>query len=117
MFELDERSVHALTSRLMGEELLPGAHDGPTSTIVIHHAEPSRLQVRFWRRPYGSSCTLCCFAVGLQPFPHSSFLSSFLIPPIFLKNLAGSFIDKAAVLVDLNERALAMRTGEPASRR
>ena len=45
MFDLPPRTVHAVTSRLMGEELLPGAHDGPTGTIVIHHAEPSRLQV------------------------------------------------------------------------
>lgn len=28
-----------------------------------------------------------------------------------VQNLAGTFVDKAAVLVDLNERALAMRTG------
>jgi hypothetical protein len=31
--------------------------------------------------------------------------------PVALQNLAGTFSDKASLLVDLNERALALRTG------
>ena len=59
-------------SRLIADELLPAAHDQPTGTVVLAHAELTRLQAA-----------------------------------------AAASADKAAVLVDLNERALAMRTGEP----
>lgn len=34
-------------------------------------------------------------------------------PTFRLQTLAGTFSDKASLLVDLNERALAMRTGAP----
>ena len=71
MFELPERRVHAIVSRLIADDGLPASHDQPTGTIVVHHVEPTRLQT-----------------------------------------LAGTFSDKASLLVDLNERALAMRTGE-----
>ncbi|KAL4433586.1 hypothetical protein ABPG75_000027 [Micractinium tetrahymenae] len=70
MFELPERKVHSIVSRLIADEGLPASHDQPTGTIVVHHVEPTRLQT-----------------------------------------LAGTFSDKASLLVDLNERALAMRTG------
>ncbi|KAI7845552.1 hypothetical protein COHA_000843 [Chlorella ohadii] len=70
MFELPERKVHAIVSRLIADDGLPASHDQPTGTIVVHHVEPTRLQT-----------------------------------------LAGTFSDKASLLVDLNERALAMRTG------
>ncbi|PSC74602.1 Eukaryotic translation initiation factor 3 subunit C [Micractinium conductrix] len=70
MFELPERKVHAVVSRLIADDGLPASHDQPTGTVVVHHVEPTRLQT-----------------------------------------LAGTFSDKASLLVDLNERALAMRTG------
>jgi translation initiation factor 3 subunit C len=70
MFELPPRRVHALVSKLVADEALPGSHHQPTATIVMHHQEPTRLQA-----------------------------------------LAAAFADKAALLVDLNERALALRTG------
>lgn len=70
MFELPNRRVHAIVSRMVADEALPGSHDQPSGTLVIHHEEPTRLQ-----------------------------------------SLAAQFADKAALLVDLNERALALRTG------
>ena len=57
-------------SKLMMDDKLHGSWDQPTSTIVMHNAEPSRLQ-----------------------------------------SLAMQFADKAATMVDLNERALTLRTG------
>lgn len=75
MFELPQRKVHAVVSRLIADDGLPASHDQPTGTIVVHHVEPTRLQT-----------------------------------------LAGTFSDKASLLVDLNERALAMRTGTWAGR-
>ena len=62
--------VHSIVSKLMMDEKLHGSWDQPTSTIVMHNAEPSRLQ-----------------------------------------SLAMQFADKAATIVDLNERALTLRTG------
>ncbi|KFM24795.1 Eukaryotic translation initiation factor 3 subunit C [Auxenochlorella protothecoides] len=70
MFDLPERRVHAVVSRLLADEALAGAHDQPTGTVVVRAAEPSRLAA-----------------------------------------LAAGFADRAALLVDLNERALALRTG------
>jgi len=62
--------VHSIVSKLMMDDKLHGSWDQPTSTIVMHNAEPSRLQ-----------------------------------------SLAMQFADKAATMVDLNERALTLRTG------
>ncbi|DBA87382.1 hypothetical protein WJX77_002170 [Trebouxia sp. C0004] len=70
MFELPEMQVHSIVSKLMMDDKLHGSWDQPTSTIVMHNAEPSRLQ-----------------------------------------SLAMQFADKAATMVDLNERALTLRTG------
>jgi len=70
LFELEPRRVHAVVSRLVADELLPGSHDQLTGTVVIHHQELTKLQ-----------------------------------------GLAAQFADKAAILVDMNERALALRTG------
>ena len=70
LFELEPRRVHAIVSRLVADEILPGSHDQPTSTLVIHHQELTKLQ-----------------------------------------GLAAQFAEKAAILVDMNERALALRTG------
>ena len=70
MFELSERRVHAIVSRMIADEALAGSFDQPTNTVVMHHEEATRLQT-----------------------------------------LAAQFADKASVLVDYNERALAMRTG------
>ena len=49
---------------------------------------------------------LCCACADR---PSAPFLLS--SPPCLLQTLAGTFSDKASLLVDLNERALAMRTG------
>ncbi len=62
--------VHSIVSKLMMDDKLHGSWDQPTSTIVMHNAEPSRLQ-----------------------------------------SLAMQFADKAGTMVDLNERALTLRTG------
>jgi len=70
MFELSDRRVHAIVSRMIADESIAGSFDQPTNTVVMHHEEATRLQ-----------------------------------------SLATQFADKASVLVDYNERALAMRTG------
>ena len=54
----------------MIDEMLCGSWDQPTSTIVMHETQPTRLQ-----------------------------------------DLCAQFTEKAGVLVDLNERALQLRTG------
>ena len=38
--------VHAVVSRLIADDGLPASHDQPTGTVVVHHVEPTRLQVR-----------------------------------------------------------------------
>lgn len=70
IFELSERKVHSIISKMIADESLCGSFDQPTKTVVMHHEEPTRLQ-----------------------------------------SLASQFADKAALLVEYNERALAMRTG------
>lgn len=70
MFELTDRRVHAIVSRMIADEILAGSFDQPTNTVVMHHEEPTALQ-----------------------------------------SLAAKFADRASLLVDYNERALAMRTG------
>lgn len=37
--------VHSIVSRLIADDGLPASHDQPTGTIVVHHVEPTRLQV------------------------------------------------------------------------
>lgn len=69
-FELPRERVHAIVSKMIADELLPGSHDQPSGTVVLHHEESSRLQ-----------------------------------------QSAAQLAEKATVLVDLNERALAMRSG------
>jgi len=61
-----------VVSRMMVEEQLAGSWDQPTRTVVMHNAQPGRLQT-----------------------------------------LASELSDRAAALVDLNERALQLRTGGP----
>ncbi len=62
--------VHSVVSKMMIDEVLCGSWDQPTSTIVMHETQPTRLQ-----------------------------------------DLCAQFTEKAGVLVDLNERALQLRTG------
>ena len=64
--------AHSVVSRMMVEEQLAGSWDQPTRTVVMHNAQPGRLQT-----------------------------------------LASELSDRAAALVDLNERALQLRTGGP----
>lgn len=44
MFELSSAEVHCVASRLMNQKELSAAWDQPTNTIVMHKADPSRLQ-------------------------------------------------------------------------
>ena len=62
--------MHSIVSKMMIDEVLCGSWDQPTSTIVMHETQPTRLQ-----------------------------------------DLCAQFTEKAGVLVDLNERALQLRTG------
>ncbi len=70
MFDLPEKRVYSIVSKMMIAEELHGSWDQPTRTIVMHNMDVSQMQ-----------------------------------------QLAVQFADKAAVMVDLNERALAYRTG------
>ena len=69
-FELPRERVHAVTSKMIADDLLLGSHDQPSGTVVLRHEKSSRLQ-----------------------------------------QSASQLAEKATVLVDLNDRALAMRTG------
>lgn len=62
--------VHSTVSKMMIDEVLSGSWDQPTSTIVMHETQPTRLQ-----------------------------------------DLCAQFTEKAGILVDLNERALQLRSG------
>ncbi|MEW5305255.1 MAG: hypothetical protein WDW36_007810 [Sanguina aurantia] len=70
MFDLSEKKVYSVVSKMMYQSELNGSWDQPTRTIVMHSLEASKLQ-----------------------------------------QLALQMADKAAIIVDLNERALAYRTG------
>lgn len=122
-----------MVSRLIADDGLPASHDQPTGTIVVHHVEPTRLQVgqelqlTFRFRFAVCRAALCIFwCVGVcrarrratLASPHlSPFHLHQTLPPPFQtqppQTLAGTFSDKASLLVELNERALAMHTGAP----
>lgn len=70
MFEMPEKKVYSIVSKMMIAEELHGSWDQPTRTIVMHSLEASKVQ-----------------------------------------SLASQFADKATILVELNERAYAFRTG------
>eukprot|EP00884_Botryococcus_braunii_P022175 jgi/Botrbrau1/8641/Bobra.0196s0035.1 len=70
MFDLPDKRVHSIVSKMMMEEQLNGRWDQPTRTIVMHNSRATRVQ-----------------------------------------SLALTLADKTANLVDLNERALTLRTG------
>jgi len=70
MFEMSEKRVYSIASKMMMLEELHGSWDQPTRTIVMHSLEASKVQ-----------------------------------------SLAAQFADKAQLMVELNERAYAFRTG------
>eukprot|EP00775_Hariotina_reticulata_P009995 gene9995-10150_t len=70
MFEMPEKRVYSIASKMMMSEELHGSWDQPTRTIVMHSLEASKVQ-----------------------------------------SLASQFADKAQLMVELNERAYAFRTG------
>ncbi len=103
--------MHAIVSRLIADDGLPASHDQPTGTIVVHHVEPTRLQVGCCGS-YGCADAATRLIARLLAINRScarKLLVLKLCP--WLQTLAGTFSDKASLLVDLNERALAMRTG------
>jgi hypothetical protein len=56
--------VHAIVSRLIADDGLPASHDQPTGTIVVHHVEPTRLQVGWVPRLV---LHVCCLCLRLRP--------------------------------------------------
>jgi translation initiation factor 3 subunit C len=70
MFEMPEKRVYSIASKMMMLEELHGSWDQPTRTIVMHSLEATKVQ-----------------------------------------SLAAQFADKAQLMVELNERAYAFRTG------
>jgi translation initiation factor 3 subunit C len=70
MFDMPEKKVYSIVSKMMIAEELHGSWDQPTRTIVMHSLEATKVQ-----------------SLSLQ------------------------FADKAQILVELNERAYAFRTG------
>ena len=42
MFQLPEKKVHSVVSKMIMDEQLAGSWDQPTGTVVMHNAEPSR---------------------------------------------------------------------------
>lgn len=70
MFEMPEKKVYSIVSKMMIAEELHGSWDQPTRTIVMHSLEATKVQ-----------------------------------------SLAAQFADKATIMVELNERAYAFRTG------
>lgn len=70
MFDMPEKRVYSIVSKMMIAEELHGSWDQPTRTIVMHSLEATKVQ-----------------------------------------SLAAQFADKAVIMVELNERAYAFRTG------
>jgi hypothetical protein len=44
MFEMDEKAVYSIVSKMMIAEELHGSWDQPTRTIVMHSIEASKVQ-------------------------------------------------------------------------
>jgi translation initiation factor 3 subunit C len=44
MFDMSEVAVHSLVSKMIINDELAASHDQPTKTLIVHKAEPSRLQ-------------------------------------------------------------------------
>jgi translation initiation factor 3 subunit C len=43
-FEMPEREVHSIVSKMMLDAEVHASHDQPTNTIVVQRTEPSKLQ-------------------------------------------------------------------------
>ena len=105
---------------------LAGSWDQPSATIVLHSAKPSKAFLRLSQLPVCSCGAYLCR--HQQHVLHKREASSLLCEcPSFhsptcstdkfscacsqVQAAAASLADRAAVLLDVNERALALRTG------
>lgn len=113
MFELPEKAVVNKISQMIMAEELEGSWDQPTRTVHLHALQPTRLQL-LAMQVGACSCSYlpCCdrkFHCMLAFMEYDS--GSDPVHPAFSFLCAMQYSDKLTVLIDVNERALADRTG------
>ena len=117
--------VHSMVSKLMIDGKLHGSRHQSTSTTAMQNAEPSRLRSLAMQFADKASimhagpqrCQQVVSKLMMDEKLHGSWdqpTSTIVMhnaKPSRLQSLAMQFADKAATMVDLNERALTLRTG------